>query len=64
MGIVSSIPGKGYFIAGSDIKKRIKIFLLFNKLSTHKKNIYDSFVSALGDNAAIDFYIYTMIFPF
>src|ERR1700680_3463814 len=30
MGIKSSIPGKGYFIARTDINKRIKIFLLFN----------------------------------
>jgi len=58
MGIIHSVPGKGYFIANTDIKKRIKIFLLFNKLSTHKKIIYDSFVAALGDAAAIDFYIY------
>jgi len=57
-GIVNSIPGKGYFIANTDFNKRIKIFLLFNKLSTHKKLIYDSFVSSLGENAAIDFYIY------
>jgi len=58
MGIINSVPGKGYFISNTDIKKRIKVFLLFNKLSTHKKIIYDSFVAALGENAAIDFYIY------
>lgn len=58
MGIIHSIPGKGYFIANTDIKKRIKVFLLFNKLSTHKKIIYDAFVAALGEDAAIDFYIY------
>ncbi|HTQ66814.1 MAG TPA: GntR family transcriptional regulator [Puia sp.] len=58
MGIVNSVPGKGYFIANINIKKRIKVFLLFNKLSTHKKIIYDAFVTALGENASIDFYIY------
>lgn len=58
MGIVQSIPGKGYFIANVNIKRRTKIFLMFNKLSTHKKIIYDSFVDTLGENAAIDFYIY------
>jgi len=58
MGIINSVPGKGYFIANTDIKKRIKIFLLFNKLSTHKKILYDAFAAALGENAAIDFYIY------
>ena len=39
-------------------KQPLKIFLLFNKLSTHKKIIYDSFASALGEQAAIDFFIY------
>ena len=32
--------------------------MLFNKLSAHKKIIYDAFVSTLGQAAAIDFYIY------
>jgi DNA-binding transcriptional regulator YhcF (GntR family) len=58
MGIVQSVPGKGYFIGNTDFIRRTKIFLMFNKLSTHKKIIYDSFVEALGENVAIDFYIY------
>lgn len=58
MGIISSVPGKGYFIAHTEIPKRIKICLFFNKLSTHKKIIYDSFIHALGTKASIDFYIY------
>jgi DNA-binding transcriptional regulator YhcF (GntR family) len=58
LGIVQSVPGKGYFISNTEFNKRIKVFLLFNKLSTHKKIIYDAFVKALNDKAAIDFYIY------
>jgi DNA-binding transcriptional regulator YhcF (GntR family) len=58
LNIITSFPGKGYFINETSVSKRIKIFLLFNKLSTHKKIIYDSFATALGANAAIDFYIY------
>jgi hypothetical protein len=42
----------------SELNQKLKIFLLFNKLSSHKKIIYDAFVSSLGDMAAIDFYIY------
>jgi Transcriptional regulators len=57
-GIIGSIPGKGYFIKSIDVSKTTKIFLMFNKLSTHKKIIYDSFVKTLGDTATIDFYIY------
>jgi DNA-binding transcriptional regulator YhcF (GntR family) len=58
LGIIGSVPGKGYFIKTSEIEQKIKIFLLFNKLSAHKKIIYDAFVSTLGQAAAIDFYVY------
>lgn len=57
-GIVSAVHGKGYFISSDTLETQVEVFLLFNKLSTHKKIIYDAFVSALGENAAIDFYIY------
>lgn len=58
MEVISSIPGKGYFISKTEIKQQIKVFLIFNKLSVHKKLIYDSFARTLGENAIIDFYIY------
>lgn len=57
-GVVASVPGKGYFITHSDFKQTIKVFLLFNKLSAHKKIIYDSFAATLGEQAVIDFFIY------
>lgn len=58
LGVIISVPGRGYYIGNAEFKKKIKVFLLFNKLSAHKKIIYDSFVSSLGADAAIDFYIY------
>lgn len=58
MDIIHSVPGKGYFIYKTDIKTPLKIFLIFNKLSVHKKLIYDSFSRSLGGNTIIDFYIY------
>lgn len=57
-GVLGSVPGKGFFIKSIDIEKQLKIFLLFNKLSEHKKIIYDAFAGILGDKASIDFYIY------
>lgn len=56
--VVGSVPGKGYFISNTDVKQNTRVFLIFNKLSAHKKIIYDSFVAALNEEAAIDFYIY------
>lgn len=58
IGVAASVPGKGYFIVNTDIKQPIRVFLIFNKLSVHKKIIYDSFVATMGEQAAIDFYIY------
>jgi DNA-binding transcriptional regulator YhcF (GntR family) len=57
-GIIESVPGKGYYIKTNEVSKRPKILLLFNKLSAHKKIIYDSFAENMGENAVIDFYIY------
>ncbi|MEO6520961.1 MAG: substrate-binding domain-containing protein [Mucilaginibacter sp.] len=58
LGILSSIPGKGHYITASNFAKPHKVFLLINKLSTNKKTFYDTFTKALGDNVAIDFYVY------
>lgn len=58
LGVVESVPGKGFFIVNKDFTQKFKICLLFNKLSTHKKIIYDAFTKAIGEHAIIDFYIY------
>ena len=58
IGVVGSVPGKGYFISDVNVKQPLKIFLLFNKLSTHKKIMYDAFVATIGNDAIIDLYIY------
>ena len=58
IGIVGSVPGKGFFIADTGFNQNLKVLLLLNKLSAHKKLVYDSFASKLGDRAAIDLYIY------
>ena len=58
IGIIDSIPRRGYYIKSTEFQNPLKIFLLFNKLSEHKKKIYDSFFYALAEQAVIDFYIY------
>jgi DNA-binding transcriptional regulator YhcF (GntR family) len=56
--VITSVAGKGYFISNISFNQPVKVLLLFNKLSSHKKIIYDAFAETLGSNAAIDFYIY------
>jgi DNA-binding transcriptional regulator YhcF (GntR family) len=58
IGVIESVPGKGYYVADMAIKRKLKVFLLFNKLSAHKKIVYDAFIAALGDDVLVDFYIY------
>lgn len=64
IGVLGSVPGKGYFVKETNLKQQHKIFLLFNKLSPHKKIIYDALVASLGELASIDFYIYNNDFDF
>ena len=58
LGIIDSVPRRGYYIKSTEFQNPLKIFLLFNKLSEHKKKIYDSLFEHLGEHAMIDFYIY------
>ncbi len=57
-GLITSVPGKGYYISNTNYRPQRKIFLLFNKLSAHKKIIYDAFVHTLGDDVSVDFFVY------
>jgi DNA-binding transcriptional regulator YhcF (GntR family) len=62
IGVLASVPGKGYFVKSTEVAQPLKIFLLFNKLSAHKKIVYDAFVKTLQEKALIDFYIYNSDF--
>jgi DNA-binding transcriptional regulator YhcF (GntR family) len=57
-GYIGSFPGKGYYLTDIRLEENPRVFLLFNKLSAHKKIIFDSFVNALGSTAHVDFFVY------
>lgn len=54
---IKSVPGKGNYILGKKDQK-LKILLIFNKLSSYKKIIYDSFLETLGNQAKVDLQIH------
>jgi DNA-binding transcriptional regulator YhcF (GntR family) len=64
IGMLGSVPGKGFYIRDTHVNQKQKIFLLFNKLSAHKKIIYDALSQSLGDSASIHFYVYNNDFSF
>jgi len=58
-GIVASKHGKGFYISGTPSgENEYNICLLFNKLSLHKKVVYEAFVNRLGKGAKVDLYVY------
>ncbi|MVM31312.1 GntR family transcriptional regulator [Spirosoma sp. HMF4905] len=56
-GYITSVQGKGYYVQTGAAPK-LKILLIFNKLSSYKKIIYYSFLKALGDKATVDLQIH------
>jgi DNA-binding transcriptional regulator YhcF (GntR family) len=57
-GIISPIKGKGFYINRTDITTPYRILLLFNKISNYKKQIYNSFVETMGNQAIVDLKIH------
>jgi len=63
-GIIGSVPGKGFYIKKPDDSAKIRVLLFFNKLSVHKKTIYDSISAALPKQYALDLCIHDGDFSF
>jgi len=57
IGILTSVPGKGFYVRGEQ-ENQYRIFLLLNELSESKKIIYDTLAEALGDSGSVDVYVY------
>lgn len=57
-GIIVSVKGKGYYVAKTETKQKLKIAILFNKLSNYKRSLYNAFVQTMGSQAHIDVFIY------
>ncbi|MDZ7725266.1 MAG: GntR family transcriptional regulator [candidate division KSB1 bacterium] len=58
LGIVSSVPGKGYFVSQTQFANRHHIFLLFDNFHSYKESLFNSFKTQMGENAIIDLYFH------
>ena len=56
-GYIASIPGRGFYVLGKN-RKRLKVLLIFNKLSSFKKIIYESLLEELGAKAKVDLQVH------
>jgi DNA-binding transcriptional regulator YhcF (GntR family) len=57
-GIITSVRGKGFYISSTHMGHKVKVLLLFNKLSSYKKIIYYSIIETLGADATVDLQIH------
>lgn len=62
-GVLVAVKGKGYFVNQTSIYKKLRIALIFNKLSNYKRNIYYSLAGFLGSKASVDVFIYNHSLP-
>lgn len=57
-GVINSIQGKGYYIADRHDTHKMKVLLLFDKFSSTKQILYNSFYEAIGGQADITIYLH------
>ncbi len=56
--LVVGVKGKGYYIKEDTSPSRKRIFFLTNKLSAHKKALFEAFQKELGPDAKVELFIY------
>lgn len=57
-GMVTSVPGKGYYIDRTDLNYDKQIFLLFDELNVFKEDLYTSFLEHLDSRINVDIYFH------
>ena len=56
--IITSIRGKGSFVSRTKLVTKTKILFLANKYSTHKLEVFNSFINSLDENYYTDLRVY------
>ncbi|RED98370.1 GntR family transcriptional regulator [Marinoscillum furvescens] len=57
-GVVESVKGKGFYVLISSPGSKIRVFVLFNKLSSYKKVVYNSLAYELRNHAKLELFVY------
>lgn len=57
-GILLSQPGKGYYVASTEIQLEEKIFVLLDELNAFKEDLYNSLISTLKGKANVEVYFH------
>ncbi len=58
LGVVVSVPGKGYYIERTDLNFAKQIFLLFDELNVFKEDLYAAFLGQLDNRINVDIFFH------
>ena len=57
-GVIQSVKGRGHFVVNAKPKTQNRVLVVFNKLSSYKKEIFNAFCETLGDSASVYFHVH------
>lgn len=57
-GVITAVRGKGFYVTSTCRNEERRVLLVFNKLSDHKKTIYNSFVNTVGKGFIVDLQVH------
>jgi len=57
-GVVISQPGKGYYIATTEVQREEKIFVLFDEFNAFKEDLYNSLIGSLEGRGSIELFFH------
>src|SRR5690242_2264920 len=57
-GVIAAVRGKGFYVTSGNAPMGKRVLLVLNKLSDHKKAIYNSFVHNLDSDTSVDLHIH------
>lgn len=57
-GIILSQHGKGFYVASTEVRSQLNVFLLFDTLNAYKETLYYSLKEALPDDARLNLFFH------
>lgn len=57
-GVVRSANRRGYYVQKVSVRPKLRIFMMLDKVTAFKEQLYQSFYDALGDEGEVDFFFH------
>jgi len=58
LGLVTSHHGKGFYVASTDTRNQLNIFVLFDALTPFKEILYDNLIAGLGESVNVNIFFH------